>query len=979
MTVVKEKAKFGFASETEFVRSHGKLNIRKGFRVGFTRCFTCNNMCGLRYKVDENTGELLRVSGNPYCEVVTGGDPLPLKTSVAKAYELLCSESGLAHRATTCGKGAAGVDVLKDPARVTSVLKRAGKRGENKWKTIPYEQALQEIIEGGDLFGEGPVEGLRAIRNTKDLVDPDYPEFGPKSNQLLATFNEEDTIRGSFYSRFMTKGFGTVNLTTKHAYCGAAVGVGYSLGLAPEVSAGMCDVDWDKFEYALFIGTAPGSSGASINRLGRAVADARVDRKVKYACVDPILRDDVANNTQAEWIPILPGTDTAFLFGVIKVILDKQLFDADFLKNANETIAKRHGEINWTNATHLIDMSTHKMAKAIDFGVGSEDENVVFVGGKLVGADSVTSPAELMVDRKVSRKDGTTTHLVSSFKLFADEVNRYSLEDYSKKCRVNKALIEEVAHDFTHHGRRVVAISNTGNNSVDAVMSAWLICLLNTLVGSHDAKGGAIYGNGAFTGFSGEYDLETVKGAVDQEGQMNVCRNGPYEESTEYKKKIAQKTNPYPASHLYHNMFPGYTAGNAAEMVTAIGNKDPYVAKAFVNWRSNVLYSASSIDHRLEKVLADPKSLPLFIGIDAFINETNRFADYIIPDRVMYEEYACDRTWGSFHQCVVAGAPVVELHTAKNKKGQSICMETFLIDIALALKLPGFGKGAIPRKDGKSVDLLSYEDWAVRYLSNVAEQCQNLPKVTESDRIFAGLHWAMKEVTPRLTPMEAKRVEALLSRGGYYDYMNKYSGNFMKNGGGKFLQFFNPAMAELKHCFSGENYPGVPVLSEPKFFNGELWESRWSSKEFPLRFSSYKPAIRSNYSVVFEHCVEASRENFIYINELTAKSIGLSTLDKVLLESPNGKPVQGVLICDSGVVPGAVCVAHTFGHSAYGVETRYVNGKEIPGFKERGTGTPVNQMIPHDPTRPGQYSMLNDYWALGNCRTGIPVRITKMS
>ena len=48
------------------------------------------------------------------------------------------------------------------------MLKRAGKRGENKWKTIPFDQALKEVVEGGNLFGEGPVEGLKDIYVLKD-------------------------------------------------------------------------------------------------------------------------------------------------------------------------------------------------------------------------------------------------------------------------------------------------------------------------------------------------------------------------------------------------------------------------------------------------------------------------------------------------------------------------------------------------------------------------------------------------------------------------------------------------------------------------------------------------------------------------------------------------------------------------------------------------------------------------------------------
>lgn len=160
---------FGNHAAPELKVNRAGVALQPGVRVGFTRCFTCNNMCGLRYRVDEVTDKITRLAGNPYCEVVTGGAPLPLKTSVAEAYQALyLGKNGKIFRATSCGKGASGLDSVDDPYRVLKVLKRAGKRGEDRWITIPYEQALQEIVEGGNLFGEGEVQGLRAIRDTKN-------------------------------------------------------------------------------------------------------------------------------------------------------------------------------------------------------------------------------------------------------------------------------------------------------------------------------------------------------------------------------------------------------------------------------------------------------------------------------------------------------------------------------------------------------------------------------------------------------------------------------------------------------------------------------------------------------------------------------------------------------------------------------------------------------------------------------------------
>ena len=967
---------FGRHQSVEFEIQEGSVELNPNVRVGFTRCFTCNNMCGLRYRVDENSDKITKLAGNPYCEVVTGGEPLPLSSHLKDAYLTLAGQTGKIFRATSCGKGASGLDCTDNPYRVLHVLKRAGKRGEDKWITIPYEQALNEIIEGGNLFGEGNVEGLRSIRDIKTPVVEGYPEFGPKSNQLFATFNEEDTLRGSLYSRFMKQAFGTVNLTTKHAYCGAPVGVGYAMGLAPELGAGMCDVDWDNFEYAIFIGTAPGCSGASINRTGSGLSKARTQRKEKYVCVDPLLRGNVVENTNAAWAPITPGEDTAFLFGLVQVILNSGSENKKFLSYPNETSAKKAGEINWSNASYLVDTHTGKLADAADFGLGEKGGGVVYSGGRLVAADKADS-ADIYVNRKFTNNKSETHLYKTALQLLKDEANSQSLEQLAKTCGISVEQIKEIAKEFTSHGTRVVALSNTGNNGADSVMSSWLICILNTLVGSHDKKGGAIYGNGAFTGFNGKYDLENVEGGVSQDGQVCVCRNMPYEASTEYAQKVKSGKSPYPAEHVYHNLVPDYTSLNAAEMLLAQANGDPYRAKAFINWRSNALYSASSLPKQVEEAIRDPKVLPLFVAIDAFINETNKNADYIIPDRVMFEEYACDRTWGNFDQCVVAGVPVVTPRTDVNNKGKHICMEEFIFDVAQRLNLPGFGKGVISRKDGRKVDLKNYDDWYGYYLSNVASQCASLPKVNDEDRKLAALDRAMTPLKEILTGEELAQVEALLSRGGYYEKQKKYDGDFLANGGGKFLQIFNPVMAEQIHCFSGKHYPGIPVIDRPKFFNGDWWEKHWSSDVYPLRLSTYKPILRSNYSGFFDHCNQVTPTNFVYLNSRTAKHLGLKHKDKVTVRNPQGVEVEGIVFCDPGVAVKAVCISHAFGHWAGGAEKRIIDGAALPTGKQIGGGTAVNRLIPFDPTRPGKFKVLNDFYAAANCRTGIPVTVQK--
>lgn len=960
--------------------AQGDWQLTPGVRTAYSRCFSCYNICGLRVRIDDKNDKVLKVGGNPYCEN-NSGSPLPIDTSVKQSYIALAGENGLTNRATTCAKGASCADSVDDERRVTQVLKRDGRRGEGRWVTISYEQALQEILQGGDLFGEGHVEGLRSLRQLDKPVKPGFPEFGSAANHLFATYCAEDTLRGSFYARFMQQSWGTSNLGTKHAYCGAAQATGYSLGMAAGFEEWLNDVDWENVEYGLFMGTSPGSSGVSLNRVGRGLADSRVERKFKYVCVDPLLRTTVAADTNATWLAVKPGQDAAFSFGVIRTMLEEGWFNKVHLEGASEKAAKAAGELNYTNAGHLVIVDPkhpgyRRFAKAQDFGLGGDEAIIVKAGGNtLVSAES-GDKAELFVSKTLKDKSGRKVKLASSLYLLREEAQRTSMQEYAAKSGISIEDMRQVAKDLGKYGRKACISGNGGTNSSDGFVMGWIWASLNTLVGSHDAKGGAIYGNGPIGGMEGRYDLASIDNGVSLDGIVNACRDGAYESSTEYKQKVAKGENPYPASTPWHEVLP---AMNAAEQWTSHANNDPYQAKVLFNWRNNFLYSAASISQEVVASISDPKRLPLIIGIDCHMNETNRYADYFIPDRSMLEEYAADRMWGSHMLGVVAAAPLVTPRTIKNAAGQHVCMEQLLVDIALDMQLPGFGKGAISHEGGAKADLLCFEDWHAKYLANVASQCEQLPAVTAEDRQWAGLEYAMKPLTPKLTANEAIEVEALLSRGGYYVADERYDGDFVKGAGPKCLQLYHEAVAQLRHAYSGEHYPGTITYHEHRFWNGDSWESHWPASEYPLLFSSYKATVRSNYAVAYKRIAEISPTNFVYMHEDTAKQQGLKDGDEVRLVTANGKPATGQLQTDFGVAPGAVCVSHGFGHSlGFGGDDRIINGEKLVGLKERAGGVAINQMIPADPTRNQSASMLNDYWTGANCRHGIPIRVEKV-
>ena len=129
--------------------------LAKPESVIYSVCLNCHNACTMKGKIQD--GVLVKLSGNPY-SAQNMLPHLPEETSLTVA---------AAADAPICPKGQAGIQVLYDPYRVRSVLKRSGARGENKWEIVSWDQFIQEIVEGGDLFGEGKMFLPQVVKSAR--------------------------------------------------------------------------------------------------------------------------------------------------------------------------------------------------------------------------------------------------------------------------------------------------------------------------------------------------------------------------------------------------------------------------------------------------------------------------------------------------------------------------------------------------------------------------------------------------------------------------------------------------------------------------------------------------------------------------------------------------------------------------------------------------------------------------------------------
>ncbi|WP_428775458.1 tetrathionate reductase subunit A [Vibrio sp.] len=974
------------SAEPEFtIAPDGKLVSNPNQRFAFTKCFGCYNVCGARIRIDNNTGKIIRVSGNPYALSTQSGNPVAMEVTPEDAMRQLVGEQGNTNRSTLCGRGNAVPDAVTDPRRVTQCLKRVGKRGENRWESISYEQLLKEVVDGGDLFGEGPVEGLAAIYDDTTVANPAYPDFGPKKNQLLMTGCSEDPARWDFYKRFSEAAWGTPNIGNKDSYCGHQQVAGCALGVEDGANSGaLPTTDFEHCEFAIFIGTNPGLSGNSLNSCSKRLADARVQNpNFKYVVIDPILRSLTGSSSsdKCEWVPIRSGGDTALMHAMMQYIINNERYNKTYLSASSQQGAYKNGEVNYTNAPYLVVTDeSHPLYRrfltAEACGRGDAATKMVMdqATHALVTSDS-SEPCDIRFIGEVETQGGQKVKVATAFSLLMERVNKFTLAEYSQVCQIPESKIIELAKEFSSHGRRVAIETNTGCNATDGGQFGFAMIMLATLVGAHNAKGGMLHTGGVgYENTSPLYDLMAFEHA--SLSGFNAERSGDYRQSHEYQEKVRTGVNPFPSEQPWNETF---VQDNAGELLVAHANANPFQFKAWIAWANNPLYACSGLKDQVEDSIRDPKQLGLIIATDPYFNETNVYADYFVPDLAQYEQWGASRQWGSELMGDVVSFPIIEPRTPLNAEGNRVCMEQFLIDVAKTVGLKGYGDTAFKDVAGKAQALHTPEDYYIPLLANLAHSDTVLPVPTDADVRFTSVDRIYPDLKARLKPGEIGPTMFLFTRGGrYYPVASRYEGEFfseMMRWDAQF-QVYNEGLAQITNFHSGQYLEGVPVFDQQRFWDGTAIRDVWKEEEYPFHFSTFKHQLRSPYSVNLDSITALGDHNFIQIHKDDATTYGLKSGDFAKVISPKGVSIEGIVQADETVARGCIVVPLGFGHTAFGASDITIDGEVLAAIPQRRGGMAVNAFNVVDPTRKGA-SLYRDVTFGSTARHGVPVKIEK--
>ncbi len=337
----------------------------KGVKNAYTVCGLCPGNCGIRCRVAR--GAAVKISGNPYSPIATA-DPLPFATPPQRA---------VFFGGSICPIGGSGVQTLYDPFRVAKPLKRVGRRGSGKWRALTWEQAIGEILQGGDLFGEGPVRGLREL--ARERKGPDV------------LVGRTDWGSETFIRKFVAAFPGARLLRNKDGFVERRAEEATAAVFGP--AGGAVAPYYGRARLVIGFGDTPLDSGIPLVSLARRISDSRVSgRGFTWIVVDPRLS---VSATKADgWIPIQPGRDHEFALGVMRAVEDEYPARARLLREKTSRLPNLGTVEEYAHACKIPSQVIRQIAGMLD--EAGEAAAVIPGGGVLSQPDGLEAAQTIL-------------------------------------------------------------------------------------------------------------------------------------------------------------------------------------------------------------------------------------------------------------------------------------------------------------------------------------------------------------------------------------------------------------------------------------------------------------------------------------------------------------------------------------------------------------------------------------------------------
>ena len=258
--------------------------VKRSYALVPTICFNCEAACGLLAYVDKQSHRIKRFEGNPMHP---------------------------GSRGRNCAKGPATINQINDPERILHPMRRAGRRGEERWERITWDQALDDI----------------AGRIRKAFIEN-------RRNEVMYHVGRPGHERSM---ERVLKGWGIDGHNSHTNVCSASARLGYQLWTGSDRPS----PDHANARFILLLSSHL-ETGHYFNPHAQRIIEGKM-RGAKLAVMDPRLSNTASMADY--WMPTRPGSESAVLLAMARVILEEDLLDREFVRrwvNWEELLREGH-------------------------------------------------------------------------------------------------------------------------------------------------------------------------------------------------------------------------------------------------------------------------------------------------------------------------------------------------------------------------------------------------------------------------------------------------------------------------------------------------------------------------------------------------------------------------------------------------------------------------------------------------------------
>ena len=215
-----------------------------------------------------------------------------------------------------CTNGAHSAEIVHDPDRLQYPMRRVGPKGSLEFERVSWDEAFTEIV--------ARLEAVKAESGPEAAAV--YTGRGAFELSLCDVYQPKGVAVSSASSVLFP--FGSPNTLGVGALCYVSFAM-----IAPHVTMGemyiTMEMDIEQAQLIVLWGANPATDSPPLAH--EQIKRAR-QRGAEVIVIDP-QRTATARETDAEWVPIRPGTDGALALGMIEVLIEEELYDEEFALN----------------------------------------------------------------------------------------------------------------------------------------------------------------------------------------------------------------------------------------------------------------------------------------------------------------------------------------------------------------------------------------------------------------------------------------------------------------------------------------------------------------------------------------------------------------------------------------------------------------------------------------------------------------------